>query len=565
MPGHTGGVHTMGFSHLFDPDFENSKCIVLWGLDVESSYRANFYRQIKAGLDNGAKLIVIDPRRNWFAERADVWMQIRPGTDCALALGLLNVIINKGLYDKEFVKKWTVGFDKLRSHVQGYTPQKIEEITWIPAEKIKEAAQIYANNSPAAIGTGIGGLCQNINAFQTNRAIAILVSVTGNIDIPGGHIDHTLILKDKATMAAQYDAAFGDLNSAQIENRLTIGRIPKNDGFIMAHSEAVFPAIREGIPYPVKALLSIGTNHIISKDNSMFVRDTLMKLNFFVVSDLFMTPTAEIADIVLPPAHWSERGDIIDVYTKNYIFCHEKIVDPPDECWDDKKILIELAKKIGLVGYWESVEEFLNERLIRIGMTFDDFKKKHIIESPVTHRKHEKYKGFKTSSKKVELYSEPLEKIGSDPLPVFREPPESPVSNPELSKKYPLILITGVKSLAYFHSSYRNIPKLRKILPEPLLEIHPEAAKSRDIEDGDWVEIKTERGSVRHKAKLSEKIHKGVVAAPHGWWYGYKDGWKEVNINILTDGKIYDPDVGSSCLKGLLCEVRKASYAPIEV
>ena len=148
-------------------------------------------------------------------------------------------------------------------------------------------------------------------------------------------------------------------------------------------------------------------------------------------------------------------------------------------------------------------------------------------------------------------------------MPVYREPPESPASTPELAQKYPLILITGIKSQGYFHSAYRNIPGLRRLDPEPLLEIHPEAAQERGIKDGEWVEIVTPRGSVKHKARLSEKIAPRVVAAPHGWWYGYQDGWQEVNINVLTDGSSYDPDVGSSPLKGLLCEVRKADCPPL--
>jgi len=548
-----------------DPDFENSKCVVLWGLDVEAAFRANYYNRIKKARNNGARLIVIDPRKTGIAKEADIWMQIRPGTDCALALGMINVMINEGLYDKGFVEKWTVGFDKLKAHVQEYNPQKVAEITWIPADKIEEAARMYAENSPASIGTGAGGLCQNINVFQANRAIAILVSIAGNLDIPGGHINHPLILKDKGTMLSLYDAPFGNLSADQIKKRLSIGRIVRHDGLMVAHTNAVLTAIREGKPYPVKTMLAIAANPVVVKENSEFVRDTLMKLDFLVVADLFMTPTAEIADIVLPVVHWSERDEVIDAYTKNYIFCHRKIVEPPEECWEDKKILIEIAKRLGMEGFWRSVEESLDDRLKRLGMTFREFSEKGMVEVPIRYKKHEQYGGFKTSSKKVELYSDALRQIGSDPLPVFREPPESPVSNPELAKRYPLILITGIKILGYFHSSYRNIPRLRKMCPEPLLEIHPDSARERGISDGDWVEIETERGIVKHKAKLTEDVDPRVVAAPHGWWYGYKDGWKEVNINILTDGRILDPDVGSSPVKGLLCQVRKAENPPVPI
>jgi anaerobic selenocysteine-containing dehydrogenase len=565
MPGHLAGVHTCGFSLLFDPDFKDAKCVVIWGIDIENAFRANHYRYIKQALESGAKLISIDPRKTSLTEKADVHLQIRPGTDCALALGMLNVIINEELYDREFVEQWTVGFDELKAHVREFTPQQVAEITWTPAEKIVRAARMYAQNTPAAIGTGTGGLCQNINAFQTNRAIAILVAITANLDIPGGHVNHPVVLKDKGTMFAQYDAAFGKLSQEQINKRLWAGSLVKADGILNAHPEAVWPAIREGKPYPVKAMLGIATNMLISKENSKFVRDTLMHLDFFAIADLFMTPTAEVADIVLPVVHWSERDEVIDAYTKNYIFCHRKIVDPPDECWEDKKILIKLAQKLGLDDYFQSVEECLNDRLARLDLTFEEFSEKDMIERPMVYKKHEQFGGFKTKSKKVELYSESLKRLGSDPLPVFHEPPESPVSAPELIQKYPLILITGMKAIGYFHGSYRNIQRLRKLVPEPLLEIHPEAAKERGINDGDWLEIESERGTVKHKAKISDKTDPRVVAAPHGWWYGYQDGWKEVNINVLTEGKIYDPDIGSGVLKGLLCQVRKATSPPVEL
>ncbi len=562
MPGHLAGVHTCGFSLLFDPDFKNSKCVVVWGIDIENAYRANHYYPIKKAIESGAKLIVIDPRKTGLADKADMYLQIRPGTDGALALGMLNCIINEGLYNEEFVEKWTVGFDKLKAHVQEYTPEKVAEITWIPPESIRKAARMYAQNTPAAIGTGTGGLCQNANVFQTNRAIAILASITANIDCQGGHLNHPVILKDKGTMVAQYDFAFKGLSKEQINKRLWLGRVVKADGALNAHPEAVWPAIRESIPYPVKAMLAIASNSVVTKENSQLVRDTLLKLDFLAVSDLFMTPTAEIADIVLPAAHWSERNEVIDAYTKNYLFCHQKIVEPPDECWEDKKILIELAKRLEMNDFFNSVDEALNDRLLRLGLTFDQFADKGMIENPIVYQKHEKFGGFKTASKKIELYSDSLKALGSDPLPVFREPPESPVSSPELAEKYPLILVTGMKSLGYFHSSYRNISSLRRLDSEPQLLIHPETAKLREIEDAEWLKIESPRGVVKHKAKISDRVNPNVVVAPHGWWYGYKNGWKEVNINVLTEGKIYDPDLGSGVLKGLLCEVRKAESAP---
>ena len=564
MPGHVSGMYTCGFSLLSGVDFRNSKCIVAWGIDVDAAWRGLYHADIQEAMRNGAKLIVVDPRQTPLAAKADMWLQVRPGTDCALALGMLNVIINEGLYDREFVEKWTFGFDKLQQHVQQYPPEKVAEITWVPEASIREAARLYAQNKPACIGSGAGGITHNTNAFQAHRAITLLPAITGNLDIPGGHVSYIPLLRERGVMAAQYDRPFGKLSEEQIKKRLGASNfgILMHQGYFIAHPSGVWPAIMEGKPYPVKAMLGIATNSIVCTEDANTVREALMKLDFFAASDLFMTPTTDVADIVLPAAHWSERDEIIDAYTKNCIFSHPKIVDPPEECWEDKKILIELAKKLGMEEYWKSVEESLNYRLARVGTALEEFNQKGMVEGPVEFRKHEKFGGFRTGSGKVDLYSETLEKLGFDPIPVHREPPESPVSTPELAKEYPLILVTGTKNLAYFHSAYRNIPTLRKIVPEPLVEIHPDTAKELGIGEGDWVQIETPRGSIKHKAKLSKGIHPKVVTAPHGWFYGYKDGWKDVNINILTEGGRYDPQVGSAPLKGLLCRLRKAEGPP---
>jgi anaerobic selenocysteine-containing dehydrogenase len=564
MPAHMAGIFTNGFSLVLGIDFRNSKCIVLWGLDVDVAGRGLYRANVMEARRNGARLIVVDPRQTPLAKQADVWLRVRPGTDCALALGMINVLINEGLYDREFVEQWSVGFDKLSEHVQQYTPEKVAEITWVPAEAIKEAARLYARNRPACIGQGGGGICHNINAFQTNRAVAMLASLTNNLDVRGGNVNFLPLLRGKSVMAAEYDATYGALSEEQVKKRLGADtfRLLAHEGFNMTHPSALWRAITEGKPYPARAMVAVASNYVAAVENAKQVREVVMKLDFIVASDLFMTPSCDIADIVLPAAHFTERDEIVDCYTQDYIFCHQKVVEPPGGCWEDKKILIELAKKLGMKGYWDSVGEALDSRLERFGITFEQFKEKGLVQEPVKLKKHEKFGGFKTGSKKIDFYSETLEKMGYDPIPVHIEPPESPVSTPELAKKYPLVLTTGTKLNAYFHSCYRNVLSLHKLAPEPLIDIHPDTAKGLGIKDGDWVEIETRRGSIKHKARFNQGLDPRVVTAPHGWWYGYKDGWKEVNINVLTEGDHYDPVVGSVPLKGLLCRVKKAETAP---
>ena len=551
-------LYTFGFVWDNGPDLERSRCVLVWGANPEANRVTYCPEGVKDAVARGAKLIVVDPRRTDTVARATAWLQPRPGTDGALALGMLNVIINEGLYDRDTVENWTVGFEKLTQHVQQYAPDKVERITWVPAGSIREAARMYAETRPACIVVGTG-LSQSANAFQASRAIAILAAICGNIDVPGGNVDYRSPLRRRSSAATQADVAFGKLSPGQIKKRLGADefRLVADRGFLLAHPKAVWRAILKGEPYPVKTMLAMGTNPLLGCENALEVREALVRLEFLAVSELFMTPTAELADIVLPAAHWSEREGVVDEVAKNYVFAQPKIVEPPGECRSDGRILVELARKLGLQGYWDSVEEALNWRLESLGITFGQLKEKGMYEGPVEYRKFEKFGRFLTDSGRIHLYSEGLERLGYEPLPTYVEPPESPVSTPRLAEQYPLILITGSKIPGYQHSAYRNIPSLREACPDPLLDIHPETAEQLAIKDGDWVRIETPRGSVRHRARLFDGIHRQVVSAPIGWWYGYEDGWRQVNINVLTDNRQCDPQVGCPPMRGLLCRVTK--------
>jgi anaerobic selenocysteine-containing dehydrogenase len=303
MPAHMAGIYTTGFT-IMSADFLNSRCILLWGLNPESAWRSQL-QEIMEARDKGAKLIVVDPRLTSLASRADVWLQVRPGTDCALALGMLHIIINERLYEEEFVERWTVGFDQLCQQVQFYPPQRVEEITWVPATKLIEAARLYARSKPASLAPGAAGMCQSINAFQANRALAILAAVTGNLDVPGGNVHYLAPLRRRSAMAGEMDASFGKLAPEQLQRRLGSEdfRIISHAGLIFAHPAAVWQAILESKPYPVKAVLGLGGNPVVSFENSAEVRKALLSLEFFASASLFMNPTTELADIVLPAAH----------------------------------------------------------------------------------------------------------------------------------------------------------------------------------------------------------------------------------------------------------------------
>jgi thiosulfate reductase/polysulfide reductase chain A len=539
------------------PDYDHGpKCIVLWGsqigiTNVDGLCGAKFLK----AWGRGARLIVVDPRFTSFASKADLWLQIRPGTDAALALGMLNVIVQEGLYDEEFVENWTVGFDKLAKRVQDYSVEKVSDITWIPAEKIKKAARMYATLKPACMQWGVA-LEHNINAFQNMRSLLILMGVTGNIDVPGGNVFWVTVPLKRPEL---WDA----LSPQQAAKRLgadkfkVLGMLP----IPCLHPPTLFRAILTGRPYSVKALILFASNALSTHPNAKEVMKALRAIDFFVVVDIFMTPTAEIADIVLPAATWLERDEIqFNPPTGWCVPVRQKAMET-GECWSDWKIILELIKRLGLES--KDLYEFIDETLSPANVNFIQLKEKGWITAPMRYRKYET-DGFPgTPSGRFEIYSTTLENWGYDPLPSHVEPPESPVGTPKLAEQYPLILITGGRLPVFFHSEHRQIPWLREIAPHPSVEIHPEAAENLGVREGDWVFIESPRGRCKMKAKLTLGIDPRVVHAEHGWWFPERldpeHGVWESNINMLTDNEPCDCFTGSNPLRALLCKVYKAT------
>jgi anaerobic selenocysteine-containing dehydrogenase len=551
----------------YTPDLDHPPaCVLMWGANIAITHNPNYVR-LERALDQGTKLIVIDPRKTELASRADLWIRPRPKTDLALALGMINVIVNEELYDKSFVSNWTVGFDMLEEHVQGYTPQKVAEITWVPAEQIVEGARMYATAKPACIQDG-NAIDDDINSVQTERAVSILRAITGNLNIPGGEVDYaplTLGIKQHFTPGKQGTANFmltEKLSEEQREKRLgaDLGTLP------LPMAEFVLPqllvkAILTEKPYPIRVLCVHANNPLITWSNAKEVYQALMKLDFLYVADQFMTPTAELADVVLPATTYLEVDDIAN--RAPFAVVRQKVAQI-GEAWPDKKIINELAKKLGFAEYfWNDVNDALDLILKPAGITFDEFRKIGTIQGAKEYRKYEK-EGFKTPSGKVEIYSSRLEEWGHDPLPVYHEPPETPYSAPELAKEYPLIL-TSYHQAPFRHSNNRQIASLREREPDPLVEIHPETAARLAVDDGDMVYIETKRGRIKQRAMLTEGIDPRVIGVSYAWWFPEKGveslyGWQESNINILTASEPpYNQEIGSTNLRGILCRVYKVN------
>ncbi|MEF8822833.1 MAG: molybdopterin-dependent oxidoreductase [Desulfohalobiaceae bacterium] len=551
-----GSLTTSGFG-MSDPDFANSGSILLWAHNPEKSWPGLYMNDIRDGLNNGAGLIVIDPRGTRLARKADVWLQIRPGTDVALALCFIRTIIEEGLYDAEFVENWTEGFDALREHAAHYTPEYTEDITWVPAEQIQKAARMFAQNPPGTIGPGMGGVCQANDAFDLSRALTIISALCGYLEVPGGNLRCPAPTRKRSCYGPDHDPFF-NLPQEQARKKLGLERFPLMRFIpIPSPPQAVWPAIEEHSPYPVRVAGLFANNSVCAYPNSPRVRSALHKLDFLFAVDYFHTPTTELADVILPPAHWAERDDVEDLLMKSYVFAQPRAMEPLPHCRDEKRILIDLAETIGLEGYFSSEEEMLDHRLEYTGLTYEELKQKRWHYGGMTYKSYEKKGSFRTLTGKVALSADFLQELGIQALPVFREPSESPVSTPDLAEEYPLVLTTGGRLLVYYHSSHRNIASLRRKAPDPELQIHPNTAGDLSIEDGEWVFLCSPRGRVEIKVRHFPDIHPGVVHSPHGFWYGTENGWQRVNINMITNDEDLCPVTGSVPIKALLCRVEK--------
>ncbi len=536
---------------------EYPKTIIHWGKQLEyTNADGEMAVWFLNALEKAENFILIDPRATSVANRADLWLPVRPGTDAALALGMLNVIINNELYDADFVENWTYGFDKLKERVQKYSVDRVAEITWVPRDKIVKAAEIFSTSKPGCIQIGQALEAGN-NSIQTLRAIICLMAVTGNIEKPG-------------SMVSWIPPDTGEMEEFAMEipapKELPIGaekfKLLSLPPFAMCHFETVCEDLING-ERKIKMMHLHGTNLLLAYANSKNVLKALMNLEFLSVVDLYMSPTAMYADVVLPAAHWLEMDDIYDMHPRFFVSAIQKAVEPPGEAWPDNKIYNELGKRLSPQFWFEDVEEMLNYQLRKAGITWEEFKEIGVLArtGEVHYNKHltgywREGGGFKTPTGKVELYSTVMEKMGYDPLPYYQEPNESPYS--ELAKEYPLILTTGGRLPYYFHSQYRQNPWLRELQPYPIVQIHPETAKKYGIKDGDWVWIETARGRIKQKAKLFAGMHPRIVVAQASWYYPEKKdlGIFESNANVLTSDKPpFDPAIGSTTFRALLCRI----------
>lgn len=524
--------------------FEETQCHLMWSTNPGHSATPKMYAEFLDACHRGMKHIVVDPRRTEVADTATIHLQLRPGTDGALALGMINVILNEQLYDRDFVENWTIGFDELRDLVGGYPPKHVSEITGVPAEKLIAAARMYATSKPAKLQTSPCATTHTTNGVQNHRAVTLLPALTGNLDIPGGNM-----LADP--MAPTKDISLFDERIHSLKPRAGEASFPIwTDFYQEGQANAIIDQMFTADPYPIKALIGVGMNVMIWP-NTERVKSAIRNLDFFTVIDYFHTATTDLAQVILPTATWLERSSLVK-RPGGLVQLRDPVVEPSGEAWPDWKFIVELGKRLGYGrDLWNGdFDAYANDVLTPAGLTVDMLRQHPGgIRVSVPRREPKSYQqtGFNTPSGKVEIHSSILESHGYDPLPVYREPAEGPVSTPEIAEEYPLVLTTGGRSKAYTHSQFRQIEALRKIMPDPVVQISPTDAEARHIIPGMPVRVTTSRGQIRVKAEITDRLPTGVVHIFHGWW--------EADANELTDDQALDPISGYPPFKSALCEV----------
>jgi len=516
------------------PEWEAPKAIMVWAQNPPPTCPDAFFGHwIVDCMKRGSQLISVEPRHTWMSSRAKYHLQLRPGTDGALALGMLNVIINEGIYDKEFVAKWTYGFEDLKTRVQEYPPGKVAEITWVPEEKIIAAARLFATSKPAAVQWGVPiDMCPQ--GTTVAQALTHLWCVTGNVDIPGGMViarpSHGVTTYPYTTEEL-LDLYGEDFVKTLNEKRIGCKTYPMVKGFRgWAQPDLAIEQIDTGKPYPIKAAW-IQTANILGGQaaRARYHYDALKKLDFVVVVDLFHNPTTmALADIILPAATFAEKNSFRSWWAPLAVM--RKVIQV-GECKSDWEINFEMARRLNPKGLpWKNVDELINDRLSVANLTFDELVQRGSWTMPPVgpsrpYRRHERgllrkdgKPGFNTETGKIEFSSKAYESWGLDPLPYYDEPPQSPVRTPDLYRKYPLIMITGARPSVFFHSEHRMIPWLREKNPEPRVDIHPQTAKEYGIYDGEWIYLENDMGRVKRKARLSLTVHPKMIHTEHGWW-----------------------------------------------
>jgi anaerobic selenocysteine-containing dehydrogenase len=577
-------------------DYENSEVIMIWAKQpFFSAPTSNGPRDLIRAKQRGAKIIAIKPSAEPDVALADIWVPIRPGTDTALALAMLNVVINENLIDQDFVEKYCYGYDKLKEHIQKYTTDWGEGITGIPSGQIKEITRIYATAKGAGIDLG-NGIEHTPSSNDGIRAIAILMSITGNLDRPGGNLLGRGMNGGGGNAPRPRSLSLAHRYTQEMVDKLVGPEFPKDfQPFLEGTSSAYYRVLDSVLtekPYPIRTIIAPGTQPSVSTRGTKRVVEALKKLDFYVVVDVTRTADMDYADIVIPVATPYEIDHPFGA-RGNMIIPRNRVIEPLGDYKSIFEFILDLAVEMDYGSdFWDgSIEALMNYQLEPFGITVDQVRKHPMgftvpqedtppkEDDPVSGR-HEKYETFfKNKSTrlsgapylpqgKVAIYNTSFEEAGYNPLPEWREPPESITGTPDLTEKYPLIFSDYHTSRCYTASWQRNIPCLREIQPYPTLHIHPDTASERGIKNNDWIVVESPHGWIKVKAEIYPGIRPDTVMMLHGWWQGCRelgfedypilDGGANVNTMYSVDpAKAFDPLITAMASQTLV-QVKKA-------
>jgi anaerobic selenocysteine-containing dehydrogenase len=575
-------------------DYDNSEVIIIWAKQpFFSAPTSNGPRNLLNAKKRGAKIIAIKPSVEPDVSLADIWVPLRPGTDTALALAMLNVIINEDLTDKDFVERYCYGYDKLKEHIQKYTVEWGERITGVPSGQIIEVSRIYAKAKIAGIDLG-NGIEHTPSSNDGIRAVAILMAVTGNLahgrgnplgggGMPGGG----------GVMSRPRGIGLADRYTQDMVDKLVGPEFPKEFQPFMEGTSSAYYRVLDSVltekPYPVRTVIAPGTQPTVSTRGTKRVIEALKKLDFYVVVDVTRTADMNYADIVVPVATPYEIDHPFGL-RGNMIVPRNRVIEPLGEYKSIFEFFLDLAVEMGYgADFWNgSMFNCMNFQLEPLGITIDDVRKHPMgyaisvkespgqgapmisknLETVFMDKSTRLSKAPYLPQGKVAIYNTSFEKAGYNPLPEWREPPESITGTPELTEKYPLILSDYHTSKFYTASWQRNVPYLREIQPYPALHIHPDTASERGIRNDDWIIVESPHGWMKVKAEIYPGIRPDTVMILHGWWQGCKelgfedypltDGGANVNIMYSVDpDKAFDPLITAMASQTLV-QVRKA-------
>jgi anaerobic selenocysteine-containing dehydrogenase len=532
-----------------EPDLEHSQFIIFWAANPVNTTRFTgyaasdgFHHIIPRARERRAKIIVIDPVRTETAALADDWICPNIGTDTALGLAMAHTIIKEGLYNKAFIEKWLMGFDEIRKHVEPLTPEWAEEITSLPANRIRDLARVYASTERAAIAEG-NGMDMHSNGVDMVRMVCLLIALTGNIDKPGGNIFLSFISQNSLPT---------------LKSKIS----PMGKTEFPLFPQVPFPVVKNRLlsdaPERPRAMIVHHANPVLVQANRERTRQALEKLEFLMVVDIFPTATTDMADLVLPAAAPLEEVDYraFSSIKGGFVSFREKVNDPPGQARSVFEIEYDLARRMGIEQSYpfRNAEEWLNFMLEPVQISLDDLRRNQIIyRSPaVAFQKYEK-NGFRTPSGKVECYSERFRNVGRQALPMFEYPHESGRTDPDLVNKFSLSATTR-KPAEYVHTKLFNLPTAGRHYPDPVVKMNTTDAENRGIKQDDLVEVESRRGKIRIKVKVTEEVKPGLATIDFGWGNPTDN---KASINSLTLDDVWDPVSGAYPNRLFLCEIKK--------